>query len=82
MSSSSEFEFKSGIFDHPFSHSNSKLPLKLSHSNLRLQLNQPGDGYLAVSAYVKEHISEISYQNAEHYTPSPPQKQGGAETFA
>ena len=49
-------------------------PTKTSHSNLRLQLNQPGNGHLTVSAYVKEHISEIPSQNAIYYIPSPQQK--------
>ena len=48
---------------------------------MRLQLNQPGDGYLAVSAYVKEHVSEISSPNAIYYTPSPQQKQDDPEVF-
>ena len=56
-------------------------PTKTSHSNLRLQLNQPGNGHLTVSAYVKEHISEIASQNTVYYTPSPQQKTSGAESY-
>ena len=43
---------------------------------------EPSSRHLYHDRYVKEHISEISSQNAVYYTPSPPQKQDSSETFA
>ena len=42
---------------------------------------EPSDRHLYHDRYVKDHVSEISSQNIAHYTPSPPQKQDGSETF-
>ena len=43
---------------------------------------EPSGRLLFHGQYVKDHISEISSQNIAHYTPSPPQKQDGAESSA
>jgi len=43
---------------------------------------EPSGRLLYHGQYVKDHVSEISSQNAFYYTPSPPQKQDGTETFA
>jgi len=42
---------------------------------------EPSGRHLYHDRYVKEHISEISSQNAVHYTPSPPQKQAARKVI-